>query len=161
MYRCMTIPLTSAVSRCILPIKQFMLPSIAPCASQLSPSLKCCVCNPEFSAGHIIGGLSGIFLGWGVGPTLQPIAEQEASSSNSDKQSEDQRPPSSTTMQMQGAASAEPDIVPKDMARINNPVDGIRRVSISAAFLAGLIGIVASTVHDRVGHLPMPKGLGL
>ena len=121
----------------------------------------CYACKLEFNAGHIIGGLSGIFLGWGVGPTLQPVADQEASSSSSDKQSEGQRLPPSKAMQMQGAASAEPDIVPKDMARINSPVDGIRRVSISAAFLAGLISIVASTVHDRVGHLPMPKGLGL
>lgn len=92
---------------------------------------------------------------------MQPVAQQEASPSHSDKQSEGRAPPPSTATHMQGSASAEPDIVPSNMARINSPVDGIRRVSISAAFLAGLIGIVASTVHDRVGHLPMPKGLGL
>lgn len=131
----------------------------AACASQLSFQLKSYACKLVFNAGHIIGGLSGIFLGWGVGPTLQRVAEQEASSSKSDKQSEARAP--STAMQIQGAASAEPDMVPNNMARISSPVDGIRRVTISAAFMAGLIGVVASTVHDRVGHLPMPKGLGL
>ena len=129
----------------------------AACASQLLFQLFN-ACKLVFNTGHIIGGLSGIFLGWGVGPTLQRVAQQEASS---DKQSESRAQPPSTAMQVQGAASPEPDMVPKNMARLNSPIDGIRRVSISAAFMAGLIGIVASTVHDRVGHLPMPKGLGL
>ena len=70
-------------------------------------------------------------------------------------------PQSSAAMQMQDASRNEPEMVPKNMARINTPLDGIRRVSISAAFLAGLIGVVATTVVDRVGHVPMPRGLGL
>ena len=119
--------------------------------------LQCCTVALGLVAGHIVGGLAGIFLGWGIGPTLQPVADPEASS-NANKESQISTPPPFAAM---SAAPTEPEIVPNNMARINNPVDGIRRLSISAAFLAGLIGVVASTVHDRVGHLPMPKGLGL
>lgn len=122
--------------------------------------LICCTLWASFAAGHIVGGLSGIFLGWGIGPTLQTTAEPQAPS-DAAKQSQKRIPPSSAAMQMQGGERNEPEIVPNDMSRINTPLDGIRRVSISAAFLAGLVGIVASTVVDRVGHVPMPKGLGL
>lgn len=121
--------------------------------------LICCIIQLVFVAGHLVGGLSGIFLGWGIGPTLQPTPEAKAPQDA--KQSQNRMPPSSTAMQMQDASRNEPEMVPNNMSRINTPLDGIRRVSISAAFLAGLIGIVAATVVDRVGHVPLPKGLGL
>lgn len=108
-----------------------------------------------------MGGLTGILLGWQIGPTLLPAAKQ-GGSSEGDKQSQQSTPQPSTAMQMQStSSSSEAELAPKSMRRRSSPLDGIRRVSISAVFLAGLISIVAATVIDRVGHLPMPKGLGL
>lgn len=110
-------------------------------------------------SGHIVGGLTGILLGWGIGPTLLPLSEQE-DASDTDKPKQN-TPLPYVTMQMQTLQSTESGKARKPMQRRIYPMDGIRRVSISAAFLAVLISIVASTVIDRVGHLPLPKGLGL
>ena len=106
-----------------------------------------------------MGGLTGILLGWAIGPTLLPAPEQEGSS-DTNKPKQDTLLPSSA-MQMQNLKPAESGMPRKPMQRRIDPMDGIRRVSISTAFLAVLISIVASTVIDRVGHLPTPKGLGL
>lgn len=104
--------------------------------------------------GHVVGGLTGIFLGWGIGPTLiaSPEAAQESNSTNLAQQNPWQR------------ASLSRDDTAEQKVKLErkaDPLDGIRHVSISASLMAGLVGIVGTTVAQRVGHIPAPHGLGL
>ena len=110
--------------------------------------------NQVMNAGHVVGGLTGLFLGWGIGPTLVAVPA-DSGDANSPKamQSKAAQKVSSSRDE-----AADPSV---RLRRKSDPMSGIRQVSISASLLAGLAGIVATTVAQRVGHIPVPHGLGL
>ncbi|DBA72724.1 TPA: hypothetical protein ACH3X2_010122 [Trebouxia sp. C0005] len=109
--------------------------------------------------GHIIGGLTGMFLGWGIGPTLVEPTEQELQDQDNSKNQKAKI----VTIQSQtfGDALSSSSGKPGKLRRKVEPLGGIRQVSISASLLAGLVGIVVTTVAQRVGHVPVARGLGL
>ena len=115
---------------------------------------QCSTCECVSVTGHVVGGLTGIFLGWGIGPTLiaSPEAAQESNNTNLAQQNPWQR------ANLSRDEAAEQKI---KLERKADPLDGIRHVSISATLMAGLVGIVVTTVAQRVGHIPAPHGLGL
>ena len=101
----------------------------------------------------------GLFLGWGIGPTLVASPDQESKKLNS----KSSKAIGASSFEAQGLvkyASDSGEPVGKFKRQID-PVSGIRQASISATLLAGLLGIVATTVAQRVGHVPLPRGLGL
>lgn len=110
-------------------------------------------------SGHIVGGLIGIFLGWGIGPTLVEPTEQEIRDQDNSKNQKAKI----VTIQSQsfGDALSNSSEKPGKLRRKVEPLGGIRQVSISASLLAGLVGIVVTTVAQRVGHVPVARGLGL
>ncbi|DBB13759.1 TPA: hypothetical protein ACH3X3_000767 [Trebouxia sp. C0006] len=109
--------------------------------------------------GHIVGGLVGIFLGWGTGPTLVEPTKQEIRDQDNSKTQKAKI----VTIQSQsfGDALSSSSEKPGNLRRKVEPLGGIRQVSISASLLAGLVGIVVTTVAQRVGHVPVARGLGL
>lgn len=114
---------------------------------------------PVCCSGHIVGGLVGIFLGWGIGPTLVEPTEQEIRDQDNSKTQKAKI----VTIQSQsfGDALSSSSEKPGKLRRKVEPLGGIRQVSISASLLAGLVGIVVTTVAQRVGHVPVARGLGL
>ena len=114
---------------------------------------------PVCYLGHIVGGLIGIFLGWGIGPTLVEPTEQEIRDQDNSKTQKAKI----VTIQSQsfGDALSTSSEKPGKLRRKVEPLGGIRQVSISASLLAGLVGIVVTTVAQRVGHVPVARGLGL
>jgi len=90
---------------------------------------------PVCYSGHIVGGLIGIFLGWGIGPTLVEPTEQE---SRDQDDSKDQKA-KIVTVQSQsfGDALSSSSEKPGKLRRKVEPLGGIRQVSISASLLAG------------------------
>lgn len=114
---------------------------------------------PVCYSGHIVGGLVGIFLGWGIGPTLVEPTEQEIRDQDNSKTQKAKI----VTIQSQsfGDALSSSSEKPGKLRRKVEPLGGIRQVSLSASLLAGLVGIVVTTVAQRVGHVPVARGLGL
>ncbi len=114
---------------------------------------------PVCCSGHIVGGLVGIFLGWGIGPTLVEPTEQEIRDQDNSKKQKAKI----VTIQSRsfGDALSSSSEKPGKLRRKVEPLGGIRQVSISASLLAGLVGIVVTTVAQRVGHVPVARGLGL
>jgi len=114
---------------------------------------------PVCYSGHIVGGLVGIFLGWGIGPTLVEPTEQEIRDQDNSKNQKAKI----VTIQSQsfGDALSGSSEKPGKLRRKVEPLGGIRQVSVSASLLAGLVGIVVTTVAQRVGHVPVARGLGL
>ncbi len=102
-----------------------------------------------------MGGLTGIFLGWGIGPSLVAPLDQDGS----DNPQIDVQQLKAATFQAQ--TSSESSSESGRLRRKDDPLAGIRQASILATFVAALVGIVATTVAQRVGHIPTPRGLGL
>ena len=100
-----------------------------------------------------MGGLTGLFLGWGIGPTL---------AASVDGTGVDQiKTASKTVHEVTNRGSSDLRESAGKYTRKVDPFAGIRQVSISSTLLAGFVGIVATTVAQRVGHIPPPRGLGL
>lgn len=107
-------------------------------------------------AGHVAGGMAGIYLGWGMGPKLKAVSHnssQAAANSEADiMQSLDdfERP----------SAQDKDKSVPKELDAVD-VISGVRRISVSVSLLTGLSAVTALKIIERAGHLSLPKGLGL
>lgn len=80
-----------------------------------------------------------------------------------DKDSSRSQQTKRVTIQSQsfGDTGPGPSGTPGKLTRKVEPLGGIRQISISATLLAGFVGIVVMTISQRVGHIPVPRGLGL
>ena len=104
-------------------------------------------------AGHVAGGLAGIYLGWGMGPKLKAVSHKTADTTAS---SEAEVIQSLDDFQTSGAQDKGK---PKELDAVD-VIGGVRRVSVSVSLLTALTAVMASKIIERAGHLPLPKGLG-
>jgi rhomboid protease GluP len=129
--------------------------------------------------GHVAGLFSGLYLGWGMAPRLV-APPQSADADNTAASSQQQQKTTNASLERQSSmggnlrtqrdtpvsqsnkqtsAKEQPPSVPKIKAI--DSITAIQRWAIPMTFGTINVLLLAVTVQERTGILPMPKGLGL